>query len=212
MVCLFTLASAAAEHSADRSALADNSILFLPVGPRWRTHRKAMHSALSSTAVHKYKPIQLFESQRLAYNLLQDPDNYREAVERCESTLGFRSALDGFEAATCFRTLERTIMGASERRAQTDLSGRCFADTASVVLAVSYGRRVDGPHNPIVLGVTDLMSELPYSFRPSRRADCSLVVCLLPRFPRRLLFDFPQQMSLSAPISPAATSSSSTPG
>jgi hypothetical protein len=38
--------------------------------------------------------------------------------------------------------------------------GRCFPpDTAGVVLAVSYGRRVDGPHNPVVTKIQDKMSK-----------------------------------------------------
>jgi hypothetical protein len=62
----------------------DDSILFMPNHAKWRTHRKAMHSALSVTAVHKYKPVQSFESQRMALNLLQNPANFREAIERCQ--------------------------------------------------------------------------------------------------------------------------------
>lgn len=109
-----------------------------------------MHSALSSTAVHKYKPIQLFESQRLVFNLLQDPENYREAVERCKSSSSARRC--GAAGA------KRRDWGLIDKVRNADFARRC-SDTASVVLAVSYGRRVDGPHNPIVLGVTDLMSE-----------------------------------------------------
>lgn len=57
----------------------------MPNHAKWRTHRKAMHSALSVTAVHKYKPIQDCESRRLAYNLMQDPTNFFEIIERCAS-------------------------------------------------------------------------------------------------------------------------------
>jgi cytochrome P450 len=47
---------------------------FIPYGPKWRKHRKAMHYALNPTAMVSYRGIQLAKVHQLVKNLMHAPD------------------------------------------------------------------------------------------------------------------------------------------
>lgn len=47
---------------------------FIPYGPSWRKHRKAMHHALNQKAMFNYRDIQLNRVHQLVRNLLLVPD------------------------------------------------------------------------------------------------------------------------------------------
>ena len=54
----------------------------MPHGDKWRKTRKIFHSGLLRKACDSYKPIQEAESQRLARDLLTNPDAFGKHLER----------------------------------------------------------------------------------------------------------------------------------
>ena len=48
----------------------------------WRRGRKLMHTLTMPTAATSYQPLQIYESERLLYDLLRTPDQYEELFER----------------------------------------------------------------------------------------------------------------------------------
>lgn len=62
--------------------LQNDSTLVMPYGDKWRKHRKLLHSGLMQKAAHSYRPIQEMESQRLAWDFVNKPQQFLDAIER----------------------------------------------------------------------------------------------------------------------------------
>ncbi|KAJ9609684.1 hypothetical protein H2200_006012 [Cladophialophora chaetospira] len=56
--------------------------LLLPYGELWRRGRKLMHTLTMPTAATSYQPLQIYESERLLFDLLRTPDKYEDLFER----------------------------------------------------------------------------------------------------------------------------------
>jgi len=82
---------------------------------RWR---KFVHQQVGGVAANKYRPVQTFESKRLLYDLICDPENYENWVQRFSAgfsiRVGFGKAMEtGRESfiqtlIEILRELERT--------------------------------------------------------------------------------------------------------
>mgnify|MGYP001083384841 CR=1 FL=1 len=56
--------------------------LMAPYSPFWRRWRKLLHSGFMQRQSEMYRPIQSLESKVLMQDLLHDPKNFREHLER----------------------------------------------------------------------------------------------------------------------------------
>jgi len=56
--------------------------LMAPYSPFWRRWRKLLHSGFMQRQSETYRPIQSRESKVLMHDLLNDPQNFREHLER----------------------------------------------------------------------------------------------------------------------------------
>jgi cytochrome P450 len=65
----------------------NDSLLTMPHGDKWRKTRKIFHSGLHRKACDSYKPIQEAESQRLALDLLNSPQDFGKHLERYASSV-----------------------------------------------------------------------------------------------------------------------------
>jgi hypothetical protein len=65
----------------------NDSLLTMPHGDKCRKTRKIFHIGLHKSACESYKPIQEAESQRLAYDLLTNPQRFGKHLERYASSV-----------------------------------------------------------------------------------------------------------------------------
>ncbi|KAJ4419487.1 hypothetical protein N0V82_004932 [Gnomoniopsis sp. IMI 355080] len=65
------------------------SVLVQPYGKEWSIRRKLLHLALTPKALRLYKPVQEAEATRLAYGLLQRPEDYVKLIETFTSSVVF---------------------------------------------------------------------------------------------------------------------------
>lgn len=66
--------------------------LLLPYGELWRRGRKLMHTLTMPAAATSYQPLQIYESERLIYDLLRTPGDYERLFERYAGALIVRLA------------------------------------------------------------------------------------------------------------------------
>ncbi|KAK5310121.1 hypothetical protein LTR93_012107 [Exophiala xenobiotica] len=64
--------------------------LFLPYGELWRRGRKVMHTMTMPTAAASYRPIQIYESERLLYDIIKIPEKYDLLLERYAGAIVMR--------------------------------------------------------------------------------------------------------------------------
>ncbi|KIX03989.1 uncharacterized protein Z518_07542 [Rhinocladiella mackenziei CBS 650.93] len=56
--------------------------LFLPYGELWRRGRKVMHTMTMQSAATSYQPVQIYESERMLFDLIKTPERYDHLFER----------------------------------------------------------------------------------------------------------------------------------
>ncbi|KAI0793615.1 CyP450 monooxygenase [Fomes fomentarius] len=61
-------------------------------GPRWRTHRRALHQELGAEFVSKYRTVQLQIAHELLRKLLQDPTHFLKHIEMALAATSLRVA------------------------------------------------------------------------------------------------------------------------
>ncbi|KAK7740018.1 hypothetical protein SLS62_011161 [Diatrype stigma] len=72
-------------------------VVVQPYGALWRTMHKIIHSALNINAAKTYIPYQNFESEQMLYDLLEQPDEYKNHLRRytysvtSQVTFGYRA-------------------------------------------------------------------------------------------------------------------------
>ncbi|KIX97617.1 uncharacterized protein Z520_06395 [Fonsecaea multimorphosa CBS 102226] len=64
--------------------------LFLPYGELWRRGRKVMHNMTMHASATSYQPVQIYESERLLYDLLRTPEKYEQLFERYAAAVVMR--------------------------------------------------------------------------------------------------------------------------
>lgn len=65
-----------------------NRMVFMQYSQRWRHHRKIMHSILNGRMAEKhFVPHQNWESKRLAWDLLDNPENFFRIIQRFSSSV-----------------------------------------------------------------------------------------------------------------------------
>jgi hypothetical protein len=97
--------------------LGNDSTLVMPYGEKWRKHRKLLHSGLMQKAAHSYRPIQELESQRLAWDFVNKPQQFLDAIERYTASvtlmLAFGRRVDSLGDALVTGVVERNRFMAS---------------------------------------------------------------------------------------------------
>lgn len=58
----------------------------------WRRGRKVMHTMTMQSAATSYQPVQIYESERLLYDLIKTPGNYEDLFERYAGAVIMRLA------------------------------------------------------------------------------------------------------------------------
>lgn len=69
--------------------LGTGSVLVQPYGKEWSIRRKLLHRAMTPAILKTYKPRQEAESTRLAFQVLQNPNNWERAFERFTASVVF---------------------------------------------------------------------------------------------------------------------------
>ncbi|KIW10225.1 hypothetical protein PV08_11186 [Exophiala spinifera] len=64
--------------------------LLLPYGDLWRRGRKVMHNMTMHASATSYRPVQIYESERLLYDLIQTPQQYEHLFERYAAAVVMR--------------------------------------------------------------------------------------------------------------------------
>lgn len=64
-----------------RTAFTEWATTLVEYGPRWRTHRRALHQELGAEFVSKYRTVQLQIAHELLRKLLQDPTHFLKHIE-----------------------------------------------------------------------------------------------------------------------------------
>ncbi|KEF51210.1 uncharacterized protein A1O9_12713 [Exophiala aquamarina CBS 119918] len=84
--------------------------LLQPYDERWRRGRKLMHVLTMPAAATKYQHLQVFESERLIFDLLRDPSRYEELFERYAGAvimrLGYAKTVESNDEPLVRRALE----------------------------------------------------------------------------------------------------------
>lgn len=65
------------------------SILVQPYGKQWSVRRRLLHVAMTPKSLRLYKPVQQAEARRLAYGLLNRPEDYVKLIETFTSSVVF---------------------------------------------------------------------------------------------------------------------------
>ncbi|KAF8135168.1 CyP450 monooxygenase [Boletus edulis] len=99
---------------------------FIPYGPSWRKHRKAMHQALNQTAMLGYRGIQLNKVHQLVRNILHVPDSM-EAHLRTFTASTIMTIVYGYEMAP------RNDLFASIADRASEMLTNCFFPGAALV-------------------------------------------------------------------------------
>jgi cytochrome P450 len=71
---------------------ANGSVLVQPYGKEWSVRRKLLHRALTPAALRTYKARQEAESTRLAFQVMQNPDNWEREFDRFTASVVFSIA------------------------------------------------------------------------------------------------------------------------
>ena len=78
-------------------------LLVQPYGKEFTTRRKLLHHALTPSALKLYKPVQEAEASRLCFQLLHDPENWEQLIDRFAASIVFSVAyghrIDSMSAA-----------------------------------------------------------------------------------------------------------------
>ncbi|KAH7913805.1 cytochrome P450 [Hygrophoropsis aurantiaca] len=85
-----------------------NSVLFVH-GDLWRLHRRILHQSFRSDAVAKYRPKQLEKAHQLLFNVLNNPENFKDHLFQFSSS-AILSALYDYDVAVgdpLIRTVEK---------------------------------------------------------------------------------------------------------
>ncbi|KAL4256194.1 cytochrome P450 family protein [Pleurotus pulmonarius] len=70
----------------------DPDVAFLPYGPRFRKHRKLLHSHFTQQAIVQFQPIQLQNAHILAKGLLENKGDYHHLLSRYTTAIVMRIA------------------------------------------------------------------------------------------------------------------------
>ncbi|EMD36560.1 hypothetical protein CERSUDRAFT_95847 [Gelatoporia subvermispora B] len=54
---------------------------FIPYGPKWRRHRRAIHQYFNSSAIQEYQPVQLCKTREMLVQALQSPSKILDLIE-----------------------------------------------------------------------------------------------------------------------------------
>jgi len=89
---------------------ASGSVLVQPYGKEWSLRRKLLHRALTPAALSTYKPRQEAEATRLAFQFMQNPDNWEREFDRFTASVVFSISyghrIDSFSAPIIRERLE----------------------------------------------------------------------------------------------------------
>ncbi|KAH7913775.1 cytochrome P450 [Hygrophoropsis aurantiaca] len=86
---------------ADKPVIATNDLLgmafntvLMPYGPRWLQHRRLFHQAFRADAAVSYRPIQMQRAHQLLFDVLEDPDDWKNAMQMLASSSIMKAVYD----------------------------------------------------------------------------------------------------------------------
>ncbi|TDL28096.1 cytochrome P450 [Rickenella mellea] len=98
----------------------DSFLTFLPYGDRFRKYRRLMQQHFNSTAVNKFKPLQIEETHRFLKNMLDSPEQFERHIHLLNAstmmmvTYGHRVTTESDEyVRTAERAIELTVEAGS---------------------------------------------------------------------------------------------------
>ena len=110
----------------------NEAALTMPYGEKWRTHRKLMHSGLMQKAAISYRPIQEWESRRLAYALFTDPEHHMPHFERYATSVVMCIAY-GRRVDTSEDPVVRQILNCMHYMGSLNVPGAFLANTFPIL-------------------------------------------------------------------------------
>ncbi|KAI9566868.1 CyP450 monooxygenase [Boletus coccyginus] len=145
---------------------------FIPYGPSWRKHRKAMHHALNQTAMLNYRGLQLNKVHQLVKNILHVPENM-EAHLRTFTASTIMTVVYGYEMAP-----QNDLFASIADRASEMLTN-CFFPGAALVNTFPFLRHLPEwcpgagfkQYAKICRKLTRDLRDLPFNFVRKQMAE-----------------------------------------